>query len=92
MGQPEHNLAGYSAQILNRLDTPIPLMGGDPRIRNFRPPPRNHYPVEHESFADDFHMQENMHSVSRPIRPLMDQTQQRMTNVITKWLAFWKIK
>ena len=82
MNQPEHSLSGFSSQLLTRLDTPLPLMSDDARIRNIRSSLRNHSPVQHGSFADDLYPQENFQSqVDHPVRPLMSiptETQQRV--------------
>ena len=71
---PEHDL-GFSSRLMNRLD--------DVRLHHIRSSLlRNHYPVQHGSFADDFNPEENIQvQIDHPVRPLMDltaETQQRM--------------
>ena len=58
---------------MNRLD--------DARFHHVRSSLRNHHPVQHGSFADDFNPEENIQA--HPVRPLMDlttETQQRMVS------------
>ena len=68
--------------MLTRLDTPLPLMGDDTRVHNNRSSLRNHHPVQHGSFADDFYPQESFQpQVDNPVRSLMSlptETQQRV--------------
>lgn len=76
--QPEH---GYSSsQLLTRLNAPVPLMSDEPRMHNIRSTLRNHHPVQHGSFADDFYPQDIFQpQVHHPVNPFMSsETQQRM--------------
>ena len=58
-------------------------MGGDSRIHDVRSSLRNHHPVQHGSFADDFNPQESFQS--HPVHPLMSlptETPPRMVSEI----------
>ena len=80
--QPEHGLSGYGS-LLTRANNPLPLMVDDPRgVHNFRTSLRNHSPVQHGSFTDDFYLQENFQpELDHPSHPVINHPsdiQQRM--------------